>query len=143
MQVQLLRLSLQKISPWATEGLTSQAAGSPGERLRALQGTRVRRVAERAAQSRALELRGEGERLGGIDSRPPHCVRIRPDSAPISLRTKTAPPQPSGTQGRTTPPIRLGEGAQRTQGRGQSDKGSAANARSACPGTPTSDYVSR
>ncbi|XP_052573836.1 coiled-coil domain-containing protein 17 isoform X2 [Peromyscus californicus insignis] len=58
-EVQLLRLSLQKMSPWATEGPTSQTAGSPGERLRALQGIRARRVAETEAQSRALERRGE------------------------------------------------------------------------------------
>ncbi|XP_037058742.1 coiled-coil domain-containing protein 17 isoform X2 [Peromyscus leucopus] len=58
-EVQLLRLSLREKSPWATEGPTSQAAGSPGERLRALQGIRAKRVAETEAQSRALERRGE------------------------------------------------------------------------------------
>ncbi|XP_042127592.1 coiled-coil domain-containing protein 17 isoform X2 [Peromyscus maniculatus bairdii] len=58
-EVQLLRLSLREKSPWATEGPTSQTAGSPGERLRALQGIRARRVAETEAQSRALERRGE------------------------------------------------------------------------------------
>ena len=61
-QVQLLRLSLKEMRPWATEGATSRTAGSPGERLRALQGTRARRVAETEAQSQALERRGEGER---------------------------------------------------------------------------------
>ncbi|XP_041507069.1 coiled-coil domain-containing protein 17 [Microtus oregoni] len=58
-EVQLLRLSLKEMRPWATEGATSQTAGSPGERLRTLQGTRARRVAETEAQSQALELRGE------------------------------------------------------------------------------------
>uniref|UniRef100_M3YNP2 Coiled-coil domain containing 17 n=1 Tax=Mustela putorius furo TaxID=9669 RepID=M3YNP2_MUSPF len=45
-------------------------AGSPSERLRALQGTHAKRVAERESQSRALERRSEGEGLaqtrGGI-----------------------------------------------------------------------------
>ncbi|XP_057641612.1 coiled-coil domain-containing protein 17 isoform X2 [Chionomys nivalis] len=58
-EVQLLRLSLKEMRPWATEGATSQTAGSPGERLRTLQGTRARRVAETEAQSQALERRGE------------------------------------------------------------------------------------
>nr|XP_048299913.1 coiled-coil domain-containing protein 17 isoform X2 [Myodes glareolus] len=58
-EVQLLRLSLKEMRPWATEGATSRTAGSPGERLRALQGTRARRVAETEAQSQALERRGE------------------------------------------------------------------------------------
>ncbi|XP_036034732.1 coiled-coil domain-containing protein 17 [Onychomys torridus] len=58
-EVQLLRLSLQEISPWATAGPTSQTAESPGERLRTLQGIRARRVAETEAQSRALERRSE------------------------------------------------------------------------------------
>lgn len=53
---------LQEMGPWTTGGLTSQTAGNPGERLRALQGTRARRVAETEAQSRALERRSEGER---------------------------------------------------------------------------------
>lgn len=47
---------------WATEGPTSQTAGSPSERLRALQGTRAKRLEETEAQSRALERRGQGER---------------------------------------------------------------------------------
>ncbi|XP_053431254.1 coiled-coil domain-containing protein 17 isoform X3 [Nycticebus coucang] len=75
-EVQWLRLSLQKKSPWRTEvsrestglwrrseappqGPISEAAGSPRERLRALQATRARRVAETEAQNRALERRGE------------------------------------------------------------------------------------
>lgn len=62
LQEHLLRLSLQEMGLWTTGGLTSQTAGNPGERLRALQGTRARRVAETEAQSRALERRGEGER---------------------------------------------------------------------------------
>lgn len=62
-ETQLLRLSLL-----ATEGLTSQTAGSPEERLRDLQGTRARRMAETEAQSRALEHRGEElkRRLHGV-----------------------------------------------------------------------------
>ncbi|KAH0504308.1 Coiled-coil domain-containing protein 17 [Microtus ochrogaster] len=67
-EVQLLRLSLKEMRPWATEGATSQTAGSPGERLRTLQGTRARRVAETEAQSQALERRGEelNRRLLGV-----------------------------------------------------------------------------
>ncbi|XP_012667928.1 coiled-coil domain-containing protein 17 [Otolemur garnettii] len=74
--VQWLPLSLQKKRPWRTEvsrgsaglwrpseappqGPTSEAAKSPSERLRALQATRARRVAETEAQSRALERRSE------------------------------------------------------------------------------------
>ncbi|XP_028640755.1 coiled-coil domain-containing protein 17 isoform X2 [Grammomys surdaster] len=49
----------QEASTSALKRLTEETAGSPGERLRALQGTRVRRLAETEAQSRALELRGE------------------------------------------------------------------------------------
>ncbi|XP_051044537.1 coiled-coil domain-containing protein 17 [Phodopus roborovskii] len=44
---------------WATEGPTSQTAGSPRERLRALQGTRDKRLAETEEQSRALERRSQ------------------------------------------------------------------------------------
>ncbi|XP_012504492.1 PREDICTED: coiled-coil domain-containing protein 17 isoform X1 [Propithecus coquereli] len=75
-EVQWLRLSLQEMRPRKTDaprgsaalwrrseeppqGPTCEAAGSPGERLRALQATRARRVAETEAQSRALERRGE------------------------------------------------------------------------------------
>lgn len=43
----------------ALKRLTKETAGNPGERLRALQGTRARRVAETEAQSRALERRSE------------------------------------------------------------------------------------
>ncbi|XP_048671425.1 coiled-coil domain-containing protein 17 isoform X4 [Marmota marmota marmota] len=57
-KVQWLRLSLQKMGPWMTEGPTSEVAGSPNERLQALYRTRARRVAETEAQSRALERRG-------------------------------------------------------------------------------------
>ncbi|XP_048671424.1 coiled-coil domain-containing protein 17 isoform X3 [Marmota marmota marmota] len=57
-EVQWLRLSLQKMGPWMTEGPTSEVAGSPNERLQALYRTRARRVAETEAQSRALERRG-------------------------------------------------------------------------------------
>nr|XP_012631480.1 coiled-coil domain-containing protein 17 isoform X4 [Microcebus murinus] len=76
LQVQRLRLSLQEMRPWITEapwgsaalwrrseeppqGPTCEAAAAPGERLRALQATRARRVAETEAQSRALERRGQ------------------------------------------------------------------------------------
>nr|XP_012631478.1 coiled-coil domain-containing protein 17 isoform X2 [Microcebus murinus] len=75
-EVQRLRLSLQEMRPWITEapwgsaalwrrseeppqGPTCEAAAAPGERLRALQATRARRVAETEAQSRALERRGQ------------------------------------------------------------------------------------
>uniref|UniRef100_A0A8C9QQH2 Coiled-coil domain containing 17 n=1 Tax=Spermophilus dauricus TaxID=99837 RepID=A0A8C9QQH2_SPEDA len=71
--VQWLRLSLQKMGPWMTEGPTSEVAGSPNERLQALYRTRARRVAETQAQSRALERRGnelswrlQGGPQGGI-----------------------------------------------------------------------------
>ncbi|XP_059112038.1 coiled-coil domain-containing protein 17 [Peromyscus eremicus] len=57
-QEQLSR-SEQDASKSALKMLTEETAGSPGERLRALQGIRVRRVAETEAQSRALERRGE------------------------------------------------------------------------------------
>ncbi|XP_046325145.1 coiled-coil domain-containing protein 17 isoform X3 [Marmota monax] len=72
-KVQWLRLSLQKMGPWMTEGPTSEVAGSPNERLQALYRTRARRVAETEAQSRALERRGnelswrlQGGPRGGI-----------------------------------------------------------------------------
>ncbi|XP_014651977.1 PREDICTED: coiled-coil domain-containing protein 17 [Ceratotherium simum simum] len=59
--------------PWRrseapTQGPTSEAAGSPGERLRALHGTHARRVAETEAQSRALARRDEelSRRLQGL-----------------------------------------------------------------------------
>ncbi|XP_077647405.1 coiled-coil domain-containing protein 17 isoform X1 [Urocitellus parryii] len=72
-EVQWLRLSLQKMGPWMTEGPTSEVAGSPNERLQALYRTRARRVAETQAQSRALERRGnelswrlQGGPRGGI-----------------------------------------------------------------------------
>uniref|UniRef100_A0A452QW92 Coiled-coil domain containing 17 n=1 Tax=Ursus americanus TaxID=9643 RepID=A0A452QW92_URSAM len=49
-------------------GPTPEAAGSPGERLRALQGTHAKRVAATESQSRALERRSEGlaQARGGI-----------------------------------------------------------------------------
>ncbi|XP_070116155.1 coiled-coil domain-containing protein 17 isoform X5 [Equus caballus] len=77
-QVQGLRLYLQEMRPKITEvpgrsegptqGPSSEAAGSPGERLRALHGSHARRVAETEAQSRALERRGEelSRRLQGL-----------------------------------------------------------------------------
>uniref|UniRef100_A0A8D2AYI2 Coiled-coil domain containing 17 n=1 Tax=Sciurus vulgaris TaxID=55149 RepID=A0A8D2AYI2_SCIVU len=58
-EVQWLRLSIQKMGPWITEGPTSEVAGTPRERMRALYRTRARRVAETEAQSRTLELRGQ------------------------------------------------------------------------------------
>lgn len=81
LQVQRLRLYLQEMRPWITEvsrglegprsqtevqtqGPTPEVAGSPGERLRALQGTHAKRVAETESQSRALERRSEGEGKG-------------------------------------------------------------------------------
>lgn len=82
LQVQRLRLYLQETRPWITEvprgpqgpwrssevttqSAYSKAAGSLGERLLALHWTRARRVAETAAQSWALEQRGEGEGTEG------------------------------------------------------------------------------
>ncbi|XP_070366120.1 coiled-coil domain-containing protein 17 isoform X6 [Equus asinus] len=77
-EVQGLRLYLQEMRPKITEvpgrsegptqGPSSEAAGSPGERLRALHGSHARRVAETEAQSRALERRGEelSRRLQGL-----------------------------------------------------------------------------
>uniref|UniRef100_A0A8C6CX92 Coiled-coil domain containing 17 n=1 Tax=Moschus moschiferus TaxID=68415 RepID=A0A8C6CX92_MOSMO len=56
--------------PWITEirrGAHSKAAGSLGERLLALHWTHARRVAETAAQSWALEQRGEGEGTEGLE----------------------------------------------------------------------------
>ncbi|XP_068395877.1 coiled-coil domain-containing protein 17 isoform X1 [Eschrichtius robustus] len=75
-EVQRLRLYLQEMrpsitevpsgsqGPWRrseapTQGPNYEAAGSPGERLRALHRTRARRLAETKAQSCALERRGE------------------------------------------------------------------------------------
>lgn len=49
----------EEVSTSDLKRLTEETAGSPGQRMRALQGTRARRVAETEAQSRALELRGE------------------------------------------------------------------------------------
>ncbi|XP_019486472.1 PREDICTED: coiled-coil domain-containing protein 17 isoform X2 [Hipposideros armiger] len=77
-EVQRLRLYLLEMQPRITEvprgseaptrGLTSEVAGSPGERLRTLHRTHAKRVAETEAQSRALELRGEelNQRLQGL-----------------------------------------------------------------------------
>ncbi|CAM9340551.1 unnamed protein product [Rangifer tarandus platyrhynchus] len=84
-EVQRLRLYLQETRPWITEvprgpqgpwrssevttqSAYSKAAGSLGERLLALHWTRARRVAETAAQSWALEQRGEelSRRLQGL-----------------------------------------------------------------------------
>nr|XP_054368864.1 coiled-coil domain-containing protein 17 [Mirounga angustirostris] len=85
LQVQRLRLYLQEMRPWITkvsrglegprsqtevqtQGPTPEVAGSPGERLRALQGTHAKRVAETESQSRALERRSEelSQRLQGL-----------------------------------------------------------------------------
>nr|XP_034358011.1 coiled-coil domain-containing protein 17 isoform X2 [Arvicanthis niloticus] len=49
----------QESSTSAPKRLSEETAGSPGERLRTLQGTRLRRLEETEAQRRALELRGE------------------------------------------------------------------------------------
>ncbi|XP_028015915.2 coiled-coil domain-containing protein 17 [Eptesicus fuscus] len=79
-EVQGLRLYLEEMQPWITaiprqsvenapsQGPNSAAAGSPSERLRALQRTHTMRVAETEAQSLALELRGEelNRRLQGL-----------------------------------------------------------------------------
>ncbi|XP_061269078.1 coiled-coil domain-containing protein 17 isoform X6 [Bos javanicus] len=86
-EVQRLRLCLQEMRPWITEiprapqgpwrrseattqSAHSKAAGSLGERLLALHWTHARRVAETAAQSRALEQRSEelSRRLQGLAS---------------------------------------------------------------------------
>ncbi|XP_073936363.1 coiled-coil domain-containing protein 17 isoform X3 [Castor canadensis] len=68
LQVHWLRLSLQDVRPWVTEGRTPEASGSPEERLRVLQGTRARRMAESEIRGRALERRGEElkRRLQGV-----------------------------------------------------------------------------
>ena len=86
--MQRLWLYLQEMRPWITEdprglevprsrteaqtqGPTPDAAGSPGERLRALQGTHAKRVAETESQSQALERRSEGEgKARGITGPP-------------------------------------------------------------------------
>ncbi|XP_047645180.1 coiled-coil domain-containing protein 17 isoform X2 [Phacochoerus africanus] len=79
-EVQRLRLYLQEMRPWITEvprapgpwrgseAPAAEAAGSPGERLRALHRTHARRVAETEAQSRVLEQRGQelSRRLQGL-----------------------------------------------------------------------------
>ncbi|XP_045655623.1 coiled-coil domain-containing protein 17 isoform X1 [Ursus americanus] len=84
-EVQRLWLYLQEVRPWIrevpgglegprsqteahTQGPTPEAAGSPGERLRALQGTHAKRVAATESQSRALERRSEelSQRLQGL-----------------------------------------------------------------------------
>ncbi|XP_055259678.1 coiled-coil domain-containing protein 17 isoform X2 [Moschus berezovskii] len=84
-EVQRLRLYLQEMRPWITEiprgpqepwrrseatiqSAHSKAAGSLGERLLALHWTHASRVAETAAQSWALEQRGEelSRRLQGL-----------------------------------------------------------------------------
>uniref|UniRef100_A0A8C7BZA2 Coiled-coil domain containing 17 n=1 Tax=Neovison vison TaxID=452646 RepID=A0A8C7BZA2_NEOVI len=51
-----------------TGGRAHEAAGSPSERLRALQGTHAKRVAETESQNRALKRRSEGltQTRGGI-----------------------------------------------------------------------------
>nr|XP_019604995.1 PREDICTED: coiled-coil domain-containing protein 17 isoform X6 [Rhinolophus sinicus] len=64
MQARITEVPKGSEGPWRrseapTQGLTSEAAGSPGERLRTLHRTHARRMAETEAQSRALELRGE------------------------------------------------------------------------------------
>lgn len=62
------RRSDQEATKYALKRLTEETAGGPEERLRDLQGTRARRVAETEAQSRALEHRGEEikRRLHGV-----------------------------------------------------------------------------
>ncbi|XP_020952389.1 coiled-coil domain-containing protein 17 isoform X2 [Sus scrofa] len=79
-EVQRLRLHLQEMRPWITEvprapgpwrrseAPAAEAAGSPGERLRALHRTHARRVAETEAQGRALEQLGQelSRRLQGL-----------------------------------------------------------------------------
>ncbi|KAM8935533.1 LOW QUALITY PROTEIN: coiled-coil domain-containing protein 17 [Lycaon pictus] len=95
-EVQRLWLYLQDVLPWITEvprGLegprreapahgptaTAEAAGSPGERLRALQGTHAKRVAETESQSRALERRREelSQRLQGLAQTRAGIARLR------------------------------------------------------------------
>lgn len=96
--MQRLRLYLQEMRPRITgipggsegpgrrseepaRGPSSEAAGSPGERLRKLHRTHARRVAEMEAQSRALELRSAGEGRGGVGG-----IRDPPRASPRSLR---------------------------------------------------------
>lgn len=78
-----------------TQGPNS-AAGSPSERLRALQRTHTTRVAETEAQSLALELRGEGEGKGiaGRGTKySPLGLRLLEPILTRSLRTEPAPPR--------------------------------------------------
>lgn len=57
LQVRWLRLSEQEMRPRVAEDPSAEAAGSPHERLRALQGTHTRRRAQTEARGRALEQR--------------------------------------------------------------------------------------
>lgn len=141
LQVQWLRLSIQQMGPWITEGPTSEVAGSPKERLQALYRTRARRVAEAEAQSRALERRGEGEGERGLGTRsaPRGWVRTRSDSIPYSLRTKLAPPR--WGSGRDIPLIRPRTATSRTPGRGRADTGSSRDVGNARSRTQARDRV--
>lgn len=105
--MQGLRLYLEEMQPWVTatprqsvENAPTQgpnsAAGSPSERLRALQRTHTTRVAETEAQSLALELRGEGEAKGvaGRGTKySPLGLRLLEPILTRSLRTEPAPPR--------------------------------------------------
>ncbi|KAM6174075.1 coiled-coil domain-containing protein 17 [Erethizon dorsatum] len=73
-EVQCLRLSLQEMRPWVIDGPSSEAAGSPGERLQALWATHVRRMEQTKARGHALEQRSAGE-----DGEP----GTRPASSPL------------------------------------------------------------
>ncbi|CAK6441016.1 unnamed protein product [Pipistrellus nathusii] len=68
MQPRMTAIPRQSVENASTQGPSSAAAGSPSERLRALQRTHTVRVAETEAQSLALQLRGEelNRRLQGL-----------------------------------------------------------------------------
>lgn len=122
-----------------TQGPSSEAAGSPGERLRKLQRTHARRVAEMDAQSRALELRSEGEGKGGgwgelgthLVPRPLARGCSHPFSHGPLFRTEPVPPRFGRSPGRFITPVKPGAGASRTPDRGWAYKGSSRDVRDA------------
>lgn len=150
LQVQRLRLYIQEMRPWITEiprqskgpwrrtesptqGPTSLATRSLGERLRALHGTHARRVAETNAHSRALERLGEGGHSRGEGTRNPprpwalgcEVADTRSGSFPYPLRTDPPPPRFGQDTGRDITPLWPGAGASGTPGRGWKNAGSS------------------
>ncbi|KAF5923226.1 hypothetical protein HPG69_012316 [Diceros bicornis minor] len=154
LQVLRLRLYLQEMrpkitevprgseGPWRrseapTQGPTSEAAGSPGERLRALHGTHARRVAETEAQSRALARRDEGKGKGGDYGPAPalapwhEVAQTGSHLAPYPRRTEPAPPRFGPDPGRDVTPVWPGAGASRPPDRGRANAGSSRGVRGA------------